>query len=408
MPSNDCPPHPMTRRDALLLAVGAVAAATAPAESVARTVPAATAGPWSAVDRVCEQAIADRLAPGLSLSVMHDGAFVYSRGFGLANLEAGTKTTPQTVFRIGSITKQFTGTAIALLAEDGALSLDDRLARFLPLFPRAADVTLRQMLTHTSGLGNYTEMASPEAFMQAARTDYDNAALLAAMAATKPLFKSEPGTAWAYSNTAYVLLGLVVEIAAQQPYGQFYKRRIFDVAGLAQTAVDNAADVVPNRAGGYTPQAKSAVGFDNASFISMTFPGGAGAIRSTTADLCNWHAALLGGKILKQGSLEQMLTPARLANGAVPESPEGLAVVQGGEHKPMEYGFGVMFGDFEGRRYVEHDGGINGFVSALRSFRAERVTVAMLVNTDGFKKPEMAKQLFEVRDTAVRAALSGA
>jgi D-alanyl-D-alanine carboxypeptidase len=397
--SNDRP-LTLTRRDALLLTIGTVAA------TAVRAAPSTAASPWVSIDRMCEQLIADHVTPGLTLSVMRDGALIYSHGFGYANLETATKATPQTVFRIGSITKQFTGTAIALLAEDGVLSFDDKLARFMPLFPRAGDITLRQMLTHTSGLGNYTEMSSPEAFRQAARIDYDNAALIAAMDATKPLYKSEPGTAWAYSNTAYVLLGLVVEIAGKEPYGQFLKRRVFDPAGLTHTAVDDAAEVVPNRASGYSPGTKADVAFDNTSFISMTFPHGAGAIRSTSEDLCRWHAALLGGRVLKAATLEQMLTPMRLANGTIPESPAGMALVQGGEHKPMEYGFGIALGDFEGHRYVEHNGGINGFLSALRSFRAERVTVAMLANTDGYKKPELAKNLFEIRDAAVRNGLS--
>lgn len=393
----------LNRREALLLtAAGALAAGTGRAAPAAPPVAKA----WQGVDAQCRQLIADRVSPGLSLCVLKGGKIVQSAGYGLANLETETPVVPATIFKIGSISKQFTGAAVALLAAEGKLSLEDRLSRFLPLFPRAKDITLRQMLTHTSGLGNYTEMTPPEAFLQAARTDYDNAALFAAMAATRPLFKSEPGTAWAYSNTAYVLLGLVVELVAQESYGAFFRRRLFEPAGLAATAVDDAAEVLPHRANGYTPKEGAASGFANASFISMTFPHGAGALRSTTEDLCRWHDALFGGKVVSAASLEQMTTPARLADGTLPPTPEAMAAVLGGKGKPMEYGFGLMMGDFEGRRYTEHDGGINGFVSALRTFRAERVTVALLVNTDGFRKPEMAKTLFDVRDAAARVAFA--
>ncbi|MBS0393354.1 MAG: beta-lactamase family protein [Proteobacteria bacterium] len=402
MPTESDAPVRFNRREALLLTAGALAATSVRAGTPAATAPKA----WAGVEQRCRQLVADRVVPGISVCAQRDGRTVYAAGFGMANLETSTPVTSASVFKIGSISKQFTAAAITLLAQDGKLSLDDTLARFLPLFPRARDVTLRQMLTHTSGLGNYTEMASPEAFMQAARTDYDNSALIAAMAATKPLFKFEPGTGWAYSNTAYVLLGLVVEIAGGEPYQAFFRRRLFEPAGLASTAVDDAAEVVPQRVSGYSPREGAPTGFANASFISMTFPHGAGALRSTSEDLCRWHGALLGGRVVNAASLEQMLTPGRLANGSLPPTPAGMAAITGNADKPMEYGFGLMFGDFEGRRYVEHDGGINGFVSALRSFRTERVTVAMLVNTDGFRKPELAKTLFEVRDTAARTALA--
>lgn len=392
----------LSRREALFLAGGALAAAAVPA--VPPTAPA-SAG-WRTVDPLAEQLIADRLSPGLSLSVMRDGRIVRSLGVGLANIETGTPVTPESVFHVGSITKQFTGAAIALLAEDGKLSVDDKLARFLPLFPRAGEISLRQMLTHTSGLGNYTNMASPEAFAQAARADYGNEALLAAMAATNPLYTSEPGTAWAYSNTAYVLLGLVVQIAAQESYANFYKRRLFDPAGLTHTAVDNASEIVIGRTSGYTFDAKSPRGFANASFISMTFPHGAGSIRSTADDLCRWHDALLGGRVLKQASFEQMATPGHLSNGNLPDMPPAIAAVAGTDAKSIEYGFGIQMGSFEGRRFVEHNGGINGFLSALRSFPAEKVSVAVLVNTDSFAKPEDAKRVFAVRDAAAQAALA--
>lgn len=405
MPSNQVSQVMLSRRQALLLTAGAVAA-TAIARPATAAAPKrlVTVGPWSALDRMCEQAIADRVLPGLSLAVMRAGELVHSSGFGLANIETGTAVTPLSVFHIGSITKQFTGAAIALLAEEGKLSPDDALARFIPMFPRSGDITLRQMLNHTSGLGNYTEMTPREAFLQAARTDYDNIALLAAMARTNPLFKSEPGTAWAYSNTAYVLLGLVVEIAAQEPYGSYFKRRLFDVAGMGRTAVDDAAEIVPGRASGYDAQPKAPSGFANASFISMTYPQAAGAIRSTTEDLCRWHSALLGGRVLTPASLEQMLKPARLKDGKLPAMPAELAAMQGGTSKDVEYGFGVAMGEFEGRRYVEHNGGINGFMSALRSFQSDKVSVALLTNTIG--GPEVGKLLFGIRDAAARIALA--
>jgi D-alanyl-D-alanine carboxypeptidase len=359
---------------------------------------------WAALDALCEKALANRLAPGLSLSVMHAGTLMYSRGFGLANLETDTRVGPQTVFHIASVTKQFTGAAFGLLHEDGKLEYEDKLSRFLPDFPHAGDVTLRQMLTHTSGLGNFTIMESRRALTQAARLDYDERETIAAMRATSPLFIAKPGTMWAYSNTAYVLLGLVVQKITGEPFGDFFRKRLLDVAGLADTSVDDAATVLRGRASGYTPNANTPGGFDNASFISMTFPGAAGAMRSTTDNLCRWHQVLLGGRIVKPETLQEMTTAMRLNDGSIPTTrmdPE-----QKKPPVPMEYGFGLMLGSMDGKRFLGHDGDISGFASQLRSFPAEQISVALLVNADSGPREEFHHELESLRDAAARIAMT--
>jgi D-alanyl-D-alanine carboxypeptidase len=386
----------ITRRDLLQVAAGVACTSSAQARPVSR-------GSWSKIDEIANKVISDKLTPGLAVSVTRAAEFVYSKAFGLANIETDTKVTTRQIFRIGSITKQFTGAAIALLAEDGALVLDDKLARFLPEFPRAQDITLRQILTHTSGLGNYTNLGSSQAFLQAARPDYDNAALLNALASSKPLFVAEPGTMFSYSNSGYVLLGLVVEKASGEPYGQYYKRRLFEPAMMGDTAVDNASDVVRGRVAGYTPNPAAPPGFENASFISMTFPGGAGSIRSTSEDLCRWHAALLGGQLLRPESLREMLSPGRLQDGTLPMAASGSAT--NGEKKTVEYGFGLGMGAANGRRFVGHSGGINGFLSQIRSFPADKISFVWLVNTDAFGKSELVPTLDTLRDAAVEVVL---
>lgn len=396
----------------LALGVAAAGAASGAASAASPTKAARTAKPASAmpgVDALADALVAERIVPGLSLAVMRAGSIVHARGYGSANLETATPVTPDSVFRVGSVSKQFIATAIALLQEEGRLGFDDKLSRFLPLFPRAGDITLRQMITHTSGLGNYTDTTPPERFLGAARVDYGDAELLAAMASgTAPLFKSEPGTAWAYSNTAYVLLGLVVQVVAGEPYGAFLKRRLFEPAGMTRTAVDDAADVVPDRASGYSMDPRRPGEFRNAPFISMSFPGAAGAMRSSATDLCRWHSALLGGRIVKPETLRVMLTPARLGNGELPDAPPRPVAAKDAPKQPMKYGFGLFLGDFEGRGYIEHDGGIFGFVSRFRSFWPQQVTVAVLVNFDGFDTPAKGERVLAVRDAAARAALGGA
>ncbi len=399
----------LSRRTALQLTLAAAANMALPTVLASPRKIAAVAGPFAPIDAMASALIADGTTPGLSLAVMRAGKLLHAKGFGSANLETNTPVTPETVFRVGSVSKQFIAAAIALLAEEGKLGYDDPLSHHLPLFPRAGDITLRQMLTHTSGLGNYTETQPPAAFFRQARTDYNDAELLAAMANTSPLFKSEPGTAWAYSNTAYVLLGMVVQVASGQPYGEFLRRRLFEPAGLVDTAVDDAADVVHNRASGYSAKTPTAPGTQggirNAEYISMTFPGAAGAMRSTAADLCRWHAALLGDRIVKPATLQLMLTPARLKNGELPEAPVPPNAPQDAPRERVRYGFGLATGDFEGHTYVEHDGGIFGFISMLRSYQREKVTVALLVNYDGFSSREQLQTVRAVRDAAARTAV---
>ena len=383
----------LSRRGALAIFLGGAAAASG----------AWAADPtgWSAVDQLGEAVVADHIAPGFSISVMKGGAFIYSKGFGLANLEIPTPATPHHVYHVGSVTKQFTAAALALLAQEGKLSFDDRLSKFIPEFPRAADVTLAQMLHHTSGIGNYTNQPRPQDFQQAARLDYDNPALLKAMIdLTKPAYVFEPGTDWAYSNTAYVLLGLIVEKVSGESCVSFYKRRLFDPAGMTQTAVDNMADVVPYRASGYSGHPGSSTAFDNTSYISMTFPGAAGNIRSTTEDLCRWHLALFGGRIVSPESLAAMIKPGRLNNGALP-----LAAMKPGPKTPLKYGFGLQTDDFDGHVMIGHNGGINGFITTLHSFPKEGVTVAILINGDPSGRPTFMPRMQAIQDAAARTAL---
>lgn len=377
----------LSRRGALTLALsGALAAMARDAQARGR---------WDALRAAMDRLVGDRAAPGVSVSVMRAGRFEFAHGAGLANLETGTSVQPGSVFRVGSVTKQFTAAAILSLAEEGKLSVDDSLARYFADFPRAGEITVRQMLTHTAGLGNYTSIPR-EAFNRLARLDYDPAALYQLMLGTKPLYVCEPGTAHAYSNTAYVLLGLIVQKVAGEAYGAYFKRRLFDRAGLTSTAVDDAADIVPQRVAGYTPTADGKA-FENAAYISMTVPGGAGSIRSTSEDLCRWHDALFNGRIIAPESLSQMLTPQRLKSGDLPplRTLAGLG-------RPVEYGFGLGMDTLAGRRVVGHNGSINGFSSLLQTVSAEKLSFSILVNSDS--GPSLAGDVKAIRDTILDRA----
>ncbi len=332
--------------------------------------------PWADVDAKARAMIAGKLTPGLQVCVRKKGAVVFSKGYGFANLETATPMTPASVCRIGSITKQFTASTILLLAQDGKLSLDDSLGVYLPDFPNASKLRLRRMLSHTSGLGNYTQV-NPLQFLQMTRTDRSAAELVKAMAEASPTLAYEPGTDWRYSNTAFVLLGAVIEAVTSQSYAEVFQQRLIAPNALGHTTVDNAAHVVPNRASGYSNARVGPSGFDNASFIGMSWPGAAGNLRSTCEDLCAWHGALLGGKVLQPESLKAMLTPVRLNDGKLPtqKTPKGEA--------PVYYGFGIGLEPRDGKPCVSHNGGIQGFVSHLETLTDEQITIATVINTDG-------------------------
>jgi len=168
------------------------------------------------------------------------------------------------------------------------------------------------------------------------------------------------------------LLGAVIEAADGKPLAASMHERLFSQLDLTATAMDDAADIVSGRASGYT-NTTGPVGFDNASFLSMTYPGAAGAMRSTTTDLCRWHQALLGGRVLSSSSLAKMLTPATLADGTLPK--DGDAEVR--------YGFGLQLSPADTREVISHGGGINGFASYLGTYREADLSLATIVNTDG-------------------------
>jgi CubicO group peptidase (beta-lactamase class C family) len=391
-------------RRAALAALAAGVFAPAVRAAPKKAAKAAAPGPWAEVDRLAQKIVDGKLSPGVSICVTRRGKTIYDRCAGLANIETQTPMTARSVSRIGSITKQFTATAILLLAEDGKLSIDHALSVYLPEFPRAKDLPLRRILSHTAGLGNYTEMP-PGQFLKDIRPDRNTTELVAWMAASPNLQHSEPGTVWRYSNTGYVLLGAVVERASGKGYGEFLSERIFKPLGLADTALDHNTDVVPRRAEGYSIDVRAPSGFDNAAFISMTAPGGAGALRSTCADLCAWHGALFGGKVLKPDSLKAMTTPAVLNNGQLPTGPG-----PGGKPTTIRYGFGIGVEEIAGRNAIGHNGGIPGFSSQLSTLPDEGVSLSVIRNCDSGPGPGVAPDvvaaLRDLPPALVKAALA--
>jgi CubicO group peptidase (beta-lactamase class C family) len=358
-----------------MIAPNAIAAQTAP-RSVAAA-PADNAALAQVVDRVAADLIASHASAGFSVAIFEDGRPALVKGYGTANFEDRTPVIAATVFRIGSITKEFTAASILLLAERGKLSVDDRLSQYLPDFPRAGEVTLRELLNHTSGIRNYTD----ETWL--AETSVRNlttAQMVDYIARQKPLYDFEPQTGWSYSNSGFFLLGAVIEKVSGQSYAQFLEENVLKPLALNDTRVDDFAEIVPHRAAGYVKAPGAPTGFANAAFISMSAAGAAGAIRSTAGDLARWHEALLGGKLLRPESLRTMLEPGKLKDGRLASAarPANPAAKPNGT---SDYGFGITVSEREGRRSIGHGGSINGFNSSLQSYPDAKVTIAILTNT---------------------------
>lgn len=323
---------------------------------------------------------------GVAVGIVVDGKLVFTADHGMANLETGTKVTDRTVFRIASVTKQFTATAILLLAEQGKLSLDDRLARFLPDFPRAGEVTIRQLLAHQSGIHNFTEGGLPEGIARAGATV---SAFTQHIAAQTPLYDFEPGTAFHYSNSGYFLLGAIIEKVTGLSYRAFMQQAIFDPLGMKQTSIDNNQDIVPGRASGYQGDRNAPGVFRNAAYTDMSIPFAAGAIRSTVRDLSIWIAALHGGKVLKPESLRALTTPVKVADGRLSHEarwdPPGATRTPPPSYRTAaDYAFGLEVGTFYGQEVIGHTGGISGFNSVLRYYPAQKLATIVLANaSDG-------------------------
>ena len=315
----------------------------------------------SAIDAIAQQAIASGKSAGLVVAVAQKGRPVFHRGYGQANLEWQVQTTPDTVFRIGSITKQFAAASILLLAEQKKLSVDDKLSQFFPEFPRASEVSIRQLLTHTSGIHNYPGPAE-ETMSYVGVEVPDMVKHLGTLG-----YDFDPGTQWSYSNSGYFLVGAIIEKVSGQSFRDFAKQNLFDPCGMKQTAVDVNSEVVPKRASGYSPDSGNKGAFLHAAFTHMSLPHAAGAIRSTAGDLIKWTAALHGGRVLSAASYKEMTTPVKVS--AQKESPN--------------YGFGLGTAPLQGHAAFSHGGAIDGFQANLDYFVKEQLTIVVLVNTDG-------------------------
>ena len=293
---------------------------------------------------------------GVAVLVARDGKILFQGGFGFADLEKKTPITPDTKFRIGSVSKQFTAAAILRLSEQEKLSLSDSLTKFFPEFSNCADVTVRHLLTHTSGLHSYTD--KPD-FITRVRDPIDPEKLIEWFQSDPPDFA--PGAGFHYNNSAYFLLGEIVRKVSSKSLADYLKETFFDPLEMKNTGIYVNSAPPESMARGYSlkdGKLEPALDWD------MSWAGGAGALYSTVEDLFRWNEALYSGRVVNEASFKSATTPVEL-----PANVDG-----------MKYGYGLMMFELKRLPAIGHGGGLNGWSSYLLRLPQQNCTIVVLAN----------------------------
>jgi CubicO group peptidase (beta-lactamase class C family) len=313
---------------------------------------------------------------GLSLAIVRKGVVVEAKGYGFANLETQTPATAETVYKIGSISKQFLASGIMLLVGDGKLSLDDPVTQFLEDAPPSwSAITVRELLTHTSGLAAQRPENDPPGF-----EPYEmlpEAELIRRNYATPLEFT--PGEQWRYANLGYFVVAEVISKASGMPWNEYLTAKLFAPAGLSATRVTSTTDIVPQRADGYVFKEGR---WQNAPSWIAVRPSG--AFLSTVLDLARWDAVLYSDRVLTSAMRERMWTPAKLADGTT-----------------YPYGFGWALDSWHGHRRVDHNGGTPGFLCDFERFVDDQLAVVVLMNTSAGDPREIALAVADLYERTV-------
>ena len=323
------------------------------------------------VDAFVGAEIRERRIPGLALAVLRDGKVVKGQGYGLANVELNVAVKPETVFQTGSVGKQFAATAVMMLVEEGKVSLEDPLSKYFKDAPKTWDnVTVRELLSHTAGFGDY-----PEKFDF--RKDWTEDELLK-LVESLPL-SYEPGTKWSYSNLGFLTLGILIHRVTGEFYGDFLQQRIFHPLEMNSTRIISEADIVPNRSAGYRLVKGE---LKNQEWVApMVNTTADGSLYFSVLDLAKWDAALYTDKLLTKSSLDQMWTIAKLKDG---------------QPNKGHYGFGWFVDDRHGHRCIHHDGAWQGFQTAIDRYVDDQLTVVALSNLSGAEPGKITQHVAEM------------
>jgi CubicO group peptidase (beta-lactamase class C family) len=328
-----------------------------------------------AIDDYVRATINAKKIPGVSIVVQRDGKVIKSQGYGYANLEHEVPATAATIYQSGSVGKMFTAAGVLLLVEDGKLSLDDRLPSFFPDGPSSWHrISVRHLLSHTSGIKDYTDEID-------IRKDYTEDEYLAVI--KKIPLDFEPGTQWSYSNTGYMLLGILVSKLAEKHWSEFLEGRLFQPLAMSSTSVISERDIVMHRAAGYVLDEKGEV--KNQDWASPTANStGDGALYFSVKDLAAWNTALDARKFMKPDHFEAWWTPISLANGTT-----------------YPYGFGWTIQEQRGYPLIEHGGAWQGFRAAIARYPEQRLNISVLANLDAAEPELIAKTIAGQVDPAL-------
>ena len=297
--------------------------------------------------------------PGATALIAKDGKVIYRNAFGMANLELGVPMKPENVFEIGSITKQFTAVSILMLQEQGKLKVTDPLSKYMADYPeQGKNVSIHQLLNHTSGIKSYTSMPS---FMSRAREDMTPIELI-------DVFKNEPmdfepGSEYAYNNSAYIILGHIIEVVSGKSYAEFIEENIFDKLGMKNSYYGSHSKIIKNRAYGYQPIDG---GYRNADYLSLTLPYAAGSIMSCVDDLLLWSQAIHNNTLIGEKSKKLAFTEGKTTQGS-----------------RIYYGYGWSIDEINGTPTIEHGGGIFGYTTYGVYVPSENLYAIVLTNTNG-------------------------
>ena len=321
------------------------------------------------LDSLAKDFAINGMVPGTAIAVVRGRDTLLFKAYGTANLELGIPMTVNSVFRIGSVTKQFTSSAVMLLVQQGKVAVTDTIGQWLPSLPVAwRGVTVAQLLNHTSGIPSYTELGEP--WMKRWGEEMTGADIVA-LTADKP-FNFPAGTSWKYNNAGYVLLGMLVEARSGHTWGDDFAARFFTPLGMRSTRYCADRPLIENRASGYSRNEKG--DWLNAAYLAMSQPHAAGAMCSTIGDILTWNRALHGGRVVSAASYTAMTTPTGAAEAR--HYGSGLGVEMLGTHK-----------------VVAHGGGINGFLTANMYVPDAELSVTVLTNGDFANPNPLAHQL---------------
>ena len=305
------------------------------------------------VDSLVKEEMKNQRIPGLSLVVVRDGKIDYVKGYGYSNLEHNVPVKAETIFQAGSVGKQFTAFAVLLLVQEGKMSLDDKLTKYFPDAPSGWDsITVRNLLNHTSGFGDYTNNFDY-------RANYTEDSLYQEYRKRPLLFKA--GEKQRYSNMGYATLGIIISKAAGKFYGDYLKERVFTPLGMTTARIITEEDIVPNRAAGYRLLNDS---IKNQEWVSPSINTTAdGSMYVTALDMAKWEAALNAEKLLKKEYYNMMWTPTKLNDGII-----------------ENYGFGWSIDSVNGKRIVEHNGSWQGFECTIKRYPEKKIAVVVFAN----------------------------